>query len=1052
MNTAYEGIASVARVLLSVLVLLICLFYTFAGIYLAPYPGFELLGDWLVAAIEPCDTGAAWCEANRDTLRVGDQVLAIGDLSHEDSISDLSSAPFAGYSAGDTVPITFLRDGQVQTVDWQLPGHTNASRLHLLLQSVPMYVPFWLIGTIALFLPRLRVRSRTVQWPPVAFNYITAIWIAVGAFADLRAAYSIIVEHSLAWLLVPVYLHFHLAIPSPLLQRRHRYLLVLLYSIAAILAILELLQVLPHTAFSLAILLSFVGSVCVLVFRLFRPRAADKPTAALMLTGICLSLGPAIVLWGIPTLLQIPLPLGLPMLAIRFAVPLLPLFYAYAIYKRRLGSLEYPLKRMLGLYGFMLAYVTTIIAILSIGGYWLVDSSSWLIFSGTVWTVLAVAALPLYTQFQRLTERLAYGTVYSPNEIIHRLATRIPAVLDHKDWTRTLADELASSLLIHQSALHLLADGGSCLVYARGIEPSDTPVTYQQIQPLLADAGRYRPPSADVQDGPDWVRLAIPLEIRGRAIGIWLFGQRDPDDYYPKNDVNLLTMLASQVAVAVENNRLYDQALQEIAERKCVEEALRDSEERMRLVVQNMPVMLDALDADGNFLVWNRECEQVTGYSADEIIGNPNALELLYPGADYLQCVLKEWDERGNDFRDWELELTAKDGSTKTVMWFNISERFPIPDWATWAIGVDVTEHRQAERELRIKDTAIASSIGAIAIADLDGDLVYVNRSFLEYWGYDDANQVLERPAVEFWESQEKAEEMMAALRRGEGWVGELVAKREDGSSFDVELAASVVKDEGGRPTCIMGSFLDVTQRKRAEQQAMRAERLAAMGQMAIALAHEVNNPLQTVRSNLELLLAFELDPDEHKQRLDIALKEIERLAGITRRVLDFVQPPTDTMHAVSITELVHRSLALMDEQLGLAHIRVTADLPADPLQVRATPSQIVQVLSNLIANTIEALPDGGHLHITGYLNGDSVTLDLSNDGPHLTPEQAEHIFDPFFTTKLGRTGLGLFTSRIIAEQHGGKMSARNLEGEQGVVFTIALPAVPTPTEQETSE
>ncbi len=127
-------------------------------------------------------------------------------------------------------------------------------------------------------------------------------------------------------------------------------------------------------------------------------------------------------------------------------------------------------------------------------------------------------------------------------------------------------------------------------------------------------------------------------------------------------------------------------------------------------------------------------------------------------------------------------------------------------------------ERKQTEEELRVKDNAIVSSINAIAIADLEGNLTYVNHAFLRMWGYADEKEILGKNAVEFWQVAEQAVEVMqAAMDRG-GWVGELVAKRKDGSIFDVQLSASVARDKAGRPICRLGSFVDITEHKQAEE------------------------------------------------------------------------------------------------------------------------------------------------------------------------------------------------------------------------------------------
>lgn len=126
---------------------------------------------------------------------------------------------------------------------------------------------------------------------------------------------------------------------------------------------------------------------------------------------------------------------------------------------------------------------------------------------------------------------------------------------------------------------------------------------------------------------------------------------------------------------------------------------------RLRMAVQGMPVMVDAFDEQRLIKVWNAECERVTGFSAEEVVGNPDALLLMYPDPDYRAKMIKEWTERGDNYRGWVWELTCKDGSKKAIEWSNVSAVLPIPGWATWGIGVDVTERTKLEAE---RETLIA--------------------------------------------------------------------------------------------------------------------------------------------------------------------------------------------------------------------------------------------------------------------------------------------------------------------------------------------------------
>jgi PAS domain S-box-containing protein len=236
----------------------------------------------------------------------------------------------------------------------------------------------------------------------------------------------------------------------------------------------------------------------------------------------------------------------------------------------------------------------------------------------------------------------------------------------------------------------------------------------------------------------------------------------------------------------------------------------------------------------------------------------------------------------------------------------------------------------------------------------------------------------------------------------------------------------------------------DITGRKRMEQYLLRSERLAAMGYMAATLAHEIQNPLQAIQSHLELVLDFDLEMDEREEYLRFCCQEIERLTGITERVLSFARPTQDTLSPTSVAYLMQRAMALC-KPLQHARVHISTDIPDDLPPVLAIPDQIIQVLLNLMINAIEAIRDTGHVHITAQVDQDRkdkdmIVLTLTNDGPPIPPEHIEHIFDPFFTTKPGGTGLGLFASHNIIEQHGGMISVENLPDDQGVVFGIALP------------
>jgi len=355
--------------------------------------------------------------------------------------------------------------------------------------------------------------------------------------------------------------------------------------------------------------------------------------------------------------------------------------------------------------------------------------------------------------------------------------------------------------------------------------------------------------------------------------------------------------------------------------------------------------------------------------------------------------------------------------------------------------GALISEIRRAEEALwRSEETAQAllnAPTDVASLVDLDGTIVALNEAAAKSLGRSASELVgtctfdLFPPDV----AEYRRNQVRKVIRSGKPVRFE---DQREGRWFDQSVYP--IFDAEGKVVQLAVFARDVTERKRAEQQAVRAERLAAMGWLAAALAHEINNPLQAIQSNLELVLDFDLEPDEREEYLRVVSQEIQRLTEITQRVLDFARPADDTRYPIPIAHLIQETLKLMGKQLQLAHIHVTTDFPTDLPLVFAAPDQILQVLLNLSVNAIEAMSDGGHLHIAARANENIVEIALTNDGPPLPAEHIERIFAPFFTTKPDGAGLGLSISHSIVHRHGGTMNVESLKGDQGVTFIITLP------------
>ncbi len=230
-----------------------------------------------------------------------------------------------------------------------------------------------------------------------------------------------------------------------------------------------------------------------------------------------------------------------------------------------------------------------------------------------------------------------------------------------------------------------------------------------------------------------------------------------------------------------------------------------------------------------------------------------------------------------------------------------------------------------------------------------------------------------------------------------------------------------------------------VKQVEESQQALLQAEKMATAGRLSVSIAHEVNNPLQSVQNCLHLAGRKDLPEGQREEYFELAKSELNRLMSTVQRMLDFYRPGAVSPSEVDLHDLLLYVLNLMSKQLEKQGIRVNTDIPDNIPAVVAVGSQVQQVLINLILNSFDAMPEGGELRIQARAAKGGVEILLQDSGPGIPDDRKSRIFEPFFSTKDGGTGLGLTVSYNIITAHGGVLELASNNGP-GACFRIFLP------------
>ena len=353
------------------------------------------------------------------------------------------------------------------------------------------------------------------------------------------------------------------------------------------------------------------------------------------------------------------------------------------------------------------------------------------------------------------------------------------------------------------------------------------------------------------------------------------------------------------------------------------------------------------------------------------------------------------------------------------------------------------SELRRADDRVRLLATAVDQAAEPIAIRTIDRRFVYANDAFCRLLGYA-RSELLESDAHSLFDgpSAELSDLVVEECRKGRPWRGTVTRRRSDGSTIQAEAAVVPFSDDTGRITHVLSVEHDVTIETLLREQVIHNERLSAVGQLVAGVAHELNNPLQSVIGFSELLLDGESRPGARAD-LEQVKTEAMRASRIVRHLLSFVRRSAGPRTVENLQNVVQSALALRRHDLRAANIALEEDYAEGLPLVSINRDEIQQVILNLIVNAEQAMSrqaTGGRLRVhAGAVDG-WVCVEVEDDGPGIPPELAGRIFEPFFSTKeVGEgTGLGLSLALGIASAHGGSLDL--LSSDHGARFRLRLP------------
>lgn len=520
----------------------------------------------------------------------------------------------------------------------------------------------------------------------------------------------------------------------------------------------------------------------------------------------------------------------------------------------------------------------------------------------------------------------------------------------------------------------------------------------------------------------------------------------------------------------------------DITERENFQRALHDSELRLKAILKAIPDVIYRLDPAGKITFMSKAIERY-GYKSEDLLGR-EILDIVHPD-DRKKAFYRVNERRTGNRRTRLLEIRLLTASGKQIYFEDRSESVPMDPvflleaeglystdqprenafMGTQGIARDITERKKTEGEISMLAQALKCISECVFVTDLEENIIFVNDAFLQTYGYE-RHELINQP-ISIVKSRENLDENLDDIPPSSlatGWQGEVINRRKDGSEFPAQLSSSVINDPSGYPIALIGVATDITERKRLERQLHQSQKLEAIGKLAGGISHDFNNLLTVIQGYSELLLSKININDPIAGQIRQISEAANRAEALTRQLLAFSRKQIMKPRVIDLNHLINDMQDMLQRLIG-ADIKFVISLHSDLGKIKADPSQIEQVIMNLVVNARDAMQTGGSLGIkteNKYIDvmfkqnypeaiiGNYIQLTISDTGFGMDKETQARIFEPFFTTKeKGEgTGLGLATVYGIIKQSGGYIYVHS-ELTKGTEFHLLFPRVDEPLDFE---